>query len=315
MSATGPPPAFLFPGQLSELVGMGRDFFDSDSEARRLFEWTSERTGRDLQRLVFEGPLSELSENLAAQASVYLVSTLASRELVRAGIEPLATAGYSLGNYAALAAAGAISYEDGLDVLIGVWRESERLDIRGSMAAVIGCRREAAESVCETLRAQGKLVWIGNVNAATQFVLTGRSDAVAAALEILAPKSLSVLPLTMTWPIHSELMRPVSERVAPLVAACRSIRDPRVPYYGPEGRVRKSAREVAELLATEFVYPTLWNATFEAMEADGFRTFLEVGPGEMLTKMTRWIDRSAKTIPAGDRAAIRAAVGILRPGA
>jgi [acyl-carrier-protein] S-malonyltransferase len=311
---TGPAtrPGFLFPGQLSESVGMGRDFYDADPEARRLFAWTSERCGRDLERLVFEGPLSELAENLAAQASVYLVSTLAARELVRQGIDPPATAGYSLGNYAALVAAGALSYEDGLDVLIAVWRESERLDIRGSMAAVIGCRREIADAVCAELRAKGELVWIGNVNAATQFVLTGRSSGVAAALELLAPKSLSVLPLTMTWPIHSELMRPVSERVAPVVAACESIRDSRVPYYGPDGRIRRKAEEVAELLRTEFVYPTLWNATFEAMAADGFRTFVEVGPGEMLSKMSRWIDRTAKCIPAGTRAAIAGAAGILR---
>jgi len=312
MSATGPPPAFLFPGQLSELVGMGRDLHDADAEARRLFAWTSERCGRDLERIVFEGPTAELAENLAAQASVYLVSTLAVRELARRGVDAPATAGYSLGNYAALVAAGALSYEDGLDVLIGVWRESERLDIRGSMAAVIGCRREVADAVCAELRSKGELVWIGNVNAATQFVLTGRPAAVAAALEALAPKSLSVLPLTMTWPIHSELMRPVSERVEPIVAACRSLRDPVVPYYGPEGRVRKTAREVAELLSTEFVYPTLWNATFEAMIAAGFRTFLEVGPGTMLTKMSRWIDRSARCIPAGTREAIQGAAGILR---
>lgn len=306
-------PGFLFPGQLSEAIGMGRDFFEADAEARRLFAWTSERCGRDLERIVFSGPMEELNENLAAQASVYLVSTLASRELARAGIEPPATAGYSLGNYAALVAAGALSYEDGLDVLIAVWRESERLGIRGAMAAVIGCRRDAAEAVLEELRASGQNVWIGNVNAATQFVLTGRPEAVSEAVRILAPRSLSVLPLSMTWPIHSELMRPVAERVAPAVAACRSIRAPRVPYYGPDGRVRWTAAEVAELLTTEFVYPTLWNATFEAMVADGYRTFLEVGPGEMLSKMTRWIDRTVQCTPAGTREAIARAADILRP--
>ena len=305
-------PGFLFPGQLSETVGMARDFYDADSEVRRLFEWTSERCGRDLQRIVFSGTPGELGENLAAQASVYLVSTVACRFLAREGIEPPATAGYSLGNYAALAAAGAISYEDGLDVLIAVWRESERLQIRGAMAAVIGCRRDFADSVLEALRAEGHRVWIGNVNAATQFVLTGRAEAVAAAVAALAPKSLSVLPLGMTWPIHSELMRPVSELVAPVVAACRSIRDPAVPYYGPDGRIRRTAAEVRELLATEFIYPTLWNATFEAMMADGFRTFLEVGPGTMLSKMSRWIDRNAVCHPAGTIEAIRSAAGILR---
>ncbi len=304
---------FLFPGQLSEWVGMGRDFFESDPEARRLLAWTSERCGRDLERLMLAGPIEELRENLAAQSSVYLVSTLAARALAREGIEPPATAGYSLGNYGALAAAGAISYEDGLDVLIAVWRETERLAIRGSMAAVIGCRREVAEAVCEELRAAGKDVWIGNVNAATQFVLTGRPDAVQAALDSLAPRSLSVLPLSMSWPIHSELMRPVADAVAPVVAACRSVRDPIVPFYGPDGRIRTKAAEVSELLGTEFIYPTLWNATFEAMVADGFRTFVEVGPGEMLSRMSRWIDRTATCLPSGTREAIAKTAGILLP--
>ena len=305
-------PGFLFPGQLSESVGMGRDFFDADPEVRRLFAWTSERCGRNLEKLVFSGPPESLGENLAAQASVYLVSTVACRLLAREGLTPPATAGYSLGNYAALVAAGAISYEEGLDVLIAVWRESERLQIRGAMAAVIGCRRDLADSVLEDLRSAGQAVWIGNVNAATQFVLTGRSEGVAAAVEALAPKSLNVLPLGMTWPIHSELMRPVSELVAPVVAACGSIRDPAVPYYGPDGRVRRTAAEVRELLATEFIYPTMWNATFEAMIADGYRVFLEVGPGTMLSKMARWIDRNAVCHPAGTVDAIRAAADILR---
>ncbi|MDQ6891559.1 MAG: ACP S-malonyltransferase [Acidobacteriota bacterium] len=305
-------PGFLFPGQLSEAVGMGNDFFAADPEVRRLFAFTSERCGRDLERVVFSGPAEDLGENLAAQASVYLVSTVASRFLGRAGITAPATAGYSLGNYAALVAAGAISYEDGLDVLIAVWRESERLQIRGAMAAVIGCRRDFADTVCAELRSAGHPVWIGNVNAATQFVLTGRAEAVRAAIAVLGPKSLSVLPLGMTWPIHSELMQPVSERVAPVVAACASIRDPAVPYYGPDGRVRTTAAQVRKLLATEFIYPTLWNATFEAMIAAGFRTFLEVGPGTMLSKMSRWIDRNAVCHPAGSIETIRRAADILR---
>ncbi|MEP6801637.1 MAG: ACP S-malonyltransferase [Acidobacteriota bacterium] len=304
---------FLYPGQLSEWVGMGRDFFEADPEARRLLAWTSERCGRDLEQLMLSGPVEELRENLAAQSSVYLVSTLATRALAREGIEPPATAGYSLGNYAALSAAGAISYEDGLDVLIAVWRETERLAIRGSMAAVIGCRREVAETVCEELRASGKAVWIGNVNAATQFVLTGRPEAVQAALEALAPRSLSVLPLSMSWPIHSELMRPVAEAVAPAVAACRSVRDPVVPFYGPDGRIKTTAAEVRDLLGTEFIYPTLWNATFEAMVADGFRTFVEVGPGVMLSRMSRWIDRTVTCLPAGTRETIATTAGILQP--
>jgi [acyl-carrier-protein] S-malonyltransferase len=302
MSSVG----FLFSGQLSEIPGMGRDFFESDPAARELFARTSERSGRDLERILFEGPVEDLHENLAAQAGVYLVSTLAARALERQGVRPAATAGYSLGNYAALVAAGAISYDDALDVLVAVWRETERLGIHGSMGAVVGARREAVDEVCADLRDRGLPVWIGNVNASTQFVLTGVSEAVKEALELLSPRSLTVLPLTMSWPIHSPLMDPVAEAVAPVVAGCRSIRAPALPYYGPDGNRAVTAERVRELLATEFIHPTLWNDTYLAMVADGFQSFVEVGPGDMLSNMARWIDRTTVCRPAGSLAAIRA---------
>lgn len=303
--------AFLFPGQLSEFVGMGRDLVESDANAASLLAVTSERCGRDLARVVFGGPETELHENLAAQASVFCVSTLAARALERQGIRPAATAGYSLGNYAAMVATGAVSYDDALAVLVAVFRETERVGIRGAMGAAVGVRRDVVDEICERLSAAGKPVSIGNVNANTQFVLTGRSDAVAEALEALKPKSLSVLPLPMNWPIHSALMEPVAKAVAPLVASLASIRDPLVPFYGPDGRRARTGEDVRRLLATEFVHPTLWNATVTSMIGDGHRSFLEVGPGEMLTKMLRWIDRSATCRPAGTLPAIRAAADII----
>ena len=304
--------AFLFPGQLSEYTGMGRDFFESDSDARDLFAETSIRCGRDLERILFSGSPEELHENLAAQAGVYLVSTLACRELSRRGVVGSATAGYSLGNYAAFVAAGAVSYEEGLEVLIAVWRESERLGVTGAMGAVVGARRDAVEEVCARLRARDLPVWIGNVNASTQFVLTGTSEAVRVALEELAPRALSVLPLSMSWPIHSELMKPVERAVAPGIAALSSVRDPNVPFYTPEGGVARKGEEIRRLLGAEFVHPTFWNATFEALIGDGFRTLLEVGPGEMLGRMSRWIDRNVTVHPAGTLEAIDRVAGILR---
>ncbi len=306
--------AFLFPGQLSEWIGMGQDFLDADREARALCALTSERCGRDLRRLVREGPEDALRENLAAQASVYLVSTLAARSLERQGVAAAATAGYSLGNYAAMVAAGAIDYEEALEVLVAVWQETERLGIRGRMAAVIGARREAVDAECLAQRERGLQVWIGNVNASTQFVLTGSAEGVAAAVEGIRPRALSVLPLTMSWPIHSELMRPVADAIAPRIAALRTIRNPRVPYYGPEGRAVGGGEDVRRLLGTAFCFPTLWKETFEAMVAGGHRLFLEAGPGEMLSKMVRWIDRSTRCVPAGSVRSIRAAVDIVAAG-
>jgi [acyl-carrier-protein] S-malonyltransferase len=306
------PVAFLFPGQLSEFVGMGKDFYEADPRARRLFGEASRRCGRDFEHLLFEGPEPALHENLTAQAGVFLVSTLACRALEANGVRPGATAGYSLGNYAAFVASGAVSFEEGLEVLIAVWRETERLEITGAMGAVVGARREVVEETCASLRSAGHPVWIGNVNSSTQFVLTGEASAVKEALAALGPKALSVLPLSMNWPIHSELMAPVARAIDPVVASCRSIRDPDVPVHGPQGQVVEQGEKIRELLATEFVYPTLWNATFESMVAAGFRTFLEVGPGEMLGRMSRWIDRSVTVHRAGTLEEIERVAGILR---
>ena len=303
---------FLFPGQLSEAIGMGKDFYEADPLARDLFDLTSERTGRDIAAVLLQGPESALHENLAAQAGVYLVSTLATRALARENVFPAATAGYSLGNYAALQASGAVSYEDGLEVLIAVWRETERLEIRGAMGAVVGARREIVDQVCSALRAEGRPVWIGNVNSGTQFVLTGAAPGVSAALDALAPRALSVLPLSMSWPIHSELMEPVSRAVAPVVGSRASIRDPVIPFYGPDGEILRTADEVRRVLTSGFCRPTLWNVAVEAMVRDGHRSFLEVGPGEMLTKMIRWIDRSVRCSPVGTLAGARDAAGIFR---
>jgi malonyl CoA-acyl carrier protein transacylase len=129
-------------------------------------------------------------------------------------------------------------------------------------------------------------------------------------MDALKSRALSVLPLGMTWPIHSELMRPVADAIAPLVAGLRTIRDPKTPYYGPEG-LPANGEDVRRLLGTAFCFPTLWKDTFERLVADGARAFLEVGPGEMLTKMARWIDRTARCQPAGTLPGVRAAVDIV----
>ncbi len=299
--------AFLFPGQLSEHAGMGKDFYEGSAGARELFERASERCGADLAAALFEGPESRLRENRVSQPGVFLVSTLAQRELSARGIAPAAVAGYSLGNYAALVAAGAVSFDDALTVLLAVLDESERRRIRGAMGAVIGVPVEAAERACAELRGRGKPVWIGNVNASTQLVLTGSREGVDAALEALAPNALKALRLPMTWPIHSPLMEEVTAAVAPVVARCSSLAAPRLPLYAGHlaGRVR-TVEEVADLLVRQVAAPSRWKETVEAMFADGHAEFLEVGPGETLTKMLRWIVREGKCRVAGSREAMDA---------
>ncbi len=298
-------PAFLFSGQLAEFSGMGKDFYDASPEASALFEHTSERCGVDLADSLFRGTEEQWRDNRVAQPAVFLVSVLSSRELTRRGVTPAAAAGYSLGNYAALVAAGAVSFDDALTVLLAVLEESDRLGIRGAMGAVIGLTAADVEEECSRLRSEGRPVWIGNVNAASQLVLTGTDEGVDAAIHDLAPRALKAMRLPMSWPIHSPLMDEVCRRVAPVVARCASIRVPELPFYAGHTAARVSTREgVAELLGRQAALPSRWKETVERMFADGHRNFLEVGPGETLSRMIRWIVRDASCRPAGSIAAI-----------
>jgi [acyl-carrier-protein] S-malonyltransferase len=245
---------------------------------------------------------------LAAQTGVFLVSVLAARALERRGISPTVLAGYSLGHYAALWRGGAVSYEDCLRILVAVWEAVERLGVHGTMGAVIGCPREEVERVCTEVRANGELVDVGSVNAPGQLVLTGSEAGVEAALARLAASSLSVRRLAMTWPIHSALLAPVSRAVAPIVEACPSIRAPQLPCIGPDAAGVTTAEDVRRLLTDGFSSENHWNRAFAAMTASGVREFLEVGPGQMLSRVARWIDRDARcrpvgTVPEADEAA------------
>jgi [acyl-carrier-protein] S-malonyltransferase len=297
--------AFLFAGQLSETPGMGRDFHEASADARRLFDETSERTGVDLRKALFEGGEAQLRDNRIAQPAVLLVSTLAARELSARGITPSAVCGYSLGNYAALVCAGAVSYDDALSVLLAILDESNRRGLRGAMGAVIGIAAADVERVCARLRGRGVGVWIGNVNAATQLVLSGTDEGVDAALSELAPRALKAFRLPMTWGIHTPLMSGVSEAVRPVVERLSSIRAPVVPLYSPHtARPLADASEVAELLAGQVASPSRWKETIEAMFADGHHRYLEVGPGDTLTRILRWIVREGECAPAGTIAAI-----------
>ncbi|HWC64450.1 MAG TPA: acyltransferase domain-containing protein, partial [Thermoanaerobaculia bacterium] len=180
--------AWLFSGQLSELAGMGGDFLAASAAARERLARTSERCGFDLGAALADP--AAVGENRFAQPGVFLVSVLAADELARRGVVPDAIAGYSLGNYAALVSAGAVSFDDALDVLLAVTETVDRMEIRGAMGAVIGGGAAAVEEVCAKLRDGGDPVWIGNVNAATQLVLTGSERGVDRALAELSPKAL-----------------------------------------------------------------------------------------------------------------------------
>jgi [acyl-carrier-protein] S-malonyltransferase len=293
---------------------MGRDFLVEDREGKSLLLAAAEACRVEPGALLGERTEAGPRGVLAAQTGVFLVSVLAARALERHRIEPTMLAGYSLGHYASLWRAGAISFEDCLRILVAVWEQVERLGVRGTMGAVIGCPSEEVERACEEQRARGAPVWVGSVNAPGQIVLTGSEAGVEGALARLKPVSLSVQRLAMTWPIHSELLAPVSEAVSPAVASCASIRAPRVPCLGPDARALETDADVRRVLTEGFSRPNHWNRVFAAMVSHGILRFLEAGPGQMLARVARWIVREADCRPAGTAAAAAEAADIIARG-
>lgn len=304
----------LFPGQLAELPGMGRDFLDEDREGKDLLVAAAAACGVEPGALLGESPHPGPRGVLAVQTGVFLVSVLAARALERHRVEPAMLAGYSLGHYASLWRAGAISFEDCLRILVAVWEEVERLGAHGTMGAVIACPIEQVEAVCAEQRAAGAPVWVGSVNAPGQIVLTGSEVGVEGALASLKPAALSVQRLAMTWPIHSELLAPVSEAVAPAVAACASIRAPRVPCLGPDADPLETPDDVRRVLTFGFSRRNDWNRVFATMVSRGIVRFLETGPGLMLSRVARWIAREADCRPAGTAPAAAEAADIIARG-
>jgi [acyl-carrier-protein] S-malonyltransferase len=293
---------------------MGRDFLEEDRDGRDLLAASARACGVEPGVLLGEQPEPGPRGVLAAQTGVFLVSVLAARALERHRVEPAVLAGYSLGHYASLWRAGAISFEDCLRILVAVWEQVEQQGVRGTMGAVIGCPGEQVESACEEQRGRGAPVWIGSVNAPGQIVLTGSDEGVEGALARLRPAALSVQRLAMTWPIHSELLAPVSEAVAPAVASCASIRAPRVPCLGPDAASLETADDVRRVLIYGFSRPNSWNRVFATMVSRGIVRFLETGPGQMLSRVARWIAREADCRPAGTAAAAAEAADIIARG-
>ncbi len=294
------PFAALFPGQLSEKAGMGEALAARFGFVADWFEEVSRRSGVDLARTFFGDGAPGLHDDRPAQVGVFAVSIAALDVLERIhGVRPAASAGYSLGTYAAFAAAGALDREAALDVLLTAERLlSEDRGPGGGMGFVIGLSRGELEGVIREIRRERGLgedaLAIGTENASRQHVLTGEKEAVEAALERVRPRALRDGILPITFPMHSSRLEAVCRGLRRSFEGRNFLREAAVPLYAPMlGRRVSSSEELSSVLFSQLSRPSLWSATLAAMAADGFSLFAEVGPGDVLTKLLRWTLREA----------------------
>jgi len=294
--------AFIFPGQGSQTVGMGKAFYDASPAARKIFDEVNAALGFDLTRTMFEGPDSELALTTNTQPAVLTASVAAAAACAERGLRPALAAGHSLGEYSALVVAGALRLADAVRIVRkrGEFMQQAVPVGTGAMAAVMGLALDDVETLCRDV-ARGEVVEVANVNSSAQIVIAGHKPAVERAVALAGERGgkKSVL-LPVSAPFHCALMKPAAERLAAELAQV-PVADPTIPVVrNVDAGVTRTARDVVPFLLAQVASPVRWTLCVQRLAAVGATTFVEVGPGRVLTALTRRIADGAKALSVED---------------
>ena len=293
--------AFIFPGQGSQKVGMGRALAEAFPICRQLFAEADAALGQPLSRLCFDGPEDQLMLTANTQPAVLTVSIAAQRLLASRGIEPAFVAGHSLGEYSANVAAGTFDFADAVRIVSRRGRYmQEAVPVgTGAMAAVLGLDADMVARACEEA-ADGEIVSAANLNGGGQVVIAGARGAVARAGErARALGAKRVVPLPVSAPFHCALMKPAEDRLAPELRAL-AVRDPRIPIVANvDGAPKRAASGIdgaIEALVKQVSSPVRWDAVVRRLASEGVTTYVEVGPGTVLSGLVRKIRPDATVL-------------------
>ena len=307
------PIAFVFPGQGSQYVGMGKTLFDASETARRVFRHADEVLGFALSKLCFEGPEQELNDTINAQPAILTVSVAclsALRERWHAMgqvISPRYVAGHSLGEFTALVAAEVMDF----DTALALVRERGRLmkengrEKPGGMLAVLGLDRDVVEAIVAEAGSVG-VITLANANSPGQLVLSGESAALDRAADLARARGAArVVRLPITIASHSPLMARAAAQFGEIVARL-PLRQPRIPVVANiTGQILTSAEDVRKELADHILKPVQWTSSVVEMVTRGSAEFLEIGPGQVLSGLIRRISQEAHVVTLSDREVAR----------
>ena len=310
--------AFLFPGQGSQSVGMGRDLFGNYNTARAVFEEADEALGFALSELCFHGPEEELRRTAITQPAIMAVSVAAERVLREQGVVPAVVAGHSLGEYAALVSAEVLTFADAIRAVYvrGTLMQEAVPAGEGAMSAVLGLGAEEVVQCCRNAAAEtGEIVSAANRNAPTQVVISGSANAVErAGVLAKAAGAKRIVPLPVSAPFHCALMQPAQDRLAPLLASL-VFRDARVPVVpNVLAREESAGDALRQALVEQVTGAVRWVESIEALR-DAYKPlhWIEVGPGKVLSGLLRQIDRTQSVLNAEDAESVERTIASLSP--
>ena len=289
--------AFVFPGQGSQYVGMGKEFYDNFGIARQVFEEADDTLGFSISGLCFGGPQEALKLTENTQPAI-LTMSIAILKVVQAehGLNPRFVAGHSLGEYSALVASGALSFADAVKTvrLRGQFMQEAVPVGEGAMAAVMGMERGEVESLCEEA-SSGEVLSPANFNCPGQIVIAGHAKAVGRAVEKVEQNGKRAILLPVSAPFHCSLMKPAGERLERALQDVR-IEDLKIPVVtNVEAEPNTSKERVKELLVAQVSNPVRWEECMQRMIKEEIEQVLEIGPGRVLSGLMKRIDRNVET--------------------
>jgi len=288
--------SFVFPGQGSQYVGMGKDLCDHFDEVKRLYERASEVLGYDVAELSFSGPAEELNKTFRTQPGLLVASVAAFIALRLKNITPSAVTGHSLGEYSALVAAGSLSFAEAVKIteIRGSIMQEAVPEGKGLMAAILGLDRNTLDSICRSEEAG--YVSVANYNSPGQIVVSGEKAAVEA-LMVKAKEAGAkrALPLAVSVPSHCALMEEAGKRFEVILKGFE-IRDTMLPFVNNvDARFISDAEVIRKSLVRQLSQSVLWEDCIKTIAMKGMRTFVEVGPGKVLSGLIKRIATGART--------------------
>lgn len=294
--------AFIYPGQGSQTVGMGESFL-TDDKSRQFFQQADDALNVNLTEMMLEGPQENLTLTYHAQPALLTVSAMITERLNRAGIFPDFVAGHSLGEYSSLVAAGVMPFEKAIEIVHkrGLFMNEAVPAGEGAMAAILGMDSAELEKVTAEVTDETGVVQLANLNCPGQIVISGTKAGVDRACVVAKERGAKrAIPLDVSGPFHSELMRPASQNLSKVLSEA-FLEDATVPVItNVTAKSESHASQIQELLVRQLYSPVLWEQSVQEMIELGVTTFVEIGPGKVLSGLVKKIDRSVTTIPVYD---------------